>query len=61
MRDKDFISWGGKSARAGELLGNMMVLRGEVSRVCVCTLCGQGVLCGGGAPGEREGENRGGN
>ena len=23
--------------------------------MCVCTLCGQGVLCGGGAPGEREG------
>lgn len=25
--------------------------------MCVCTLCGPGVRCGGGAPGEREGEN----
>ena len=57
MRDRDFIIGGGKSVRAGELWGNARVLRGEVSRVCVCTLCGLGVLCGGGAPGEREGEN----
>ena len=55
MRGRYFISGGGESARAGELWGNAGILRGEVSRVCVCTLCGQGVLCGGGAPGEREG------
>ena len=46
MRDKDFISGGGKSARADELEGNARVLRGEVPRVYVCTLCGLGTESG---------------
>ena len=50
---------GGKSLRVGGFWGNAAIVGGEVSRVCVCTLCGLGVLCGGGAPGEREGERWG--
>ncbi len=41
-----FYQWGGKSARADELEGNARVLRGEVPRVYVCTLCGPGAESG---------------